>query len=130
MKTRINDPRLIIQPLRPRPQPGKQTSGTSSGSFRKLFGQKLKEANGLKFSAHALRRLESRDIQLSGAEHEKLEAAVSQAAEKGANDSLILLNRLAFVVNIPNRTVITAMAQDQMHNGIITNIDSAMIIKN
>lgn len=129
MNARINDARLIIQPTQPRPRPGAQTNRGSPGSFKKLFDEKLKEANGLKFSAHALRRLESRDIQLSQEDHEKLKTAVDQAAQKGANDSLILLNQLAFVVNIPNRTVVTAMASDQMHDGIITNIDSAMIIK-
>ncbi len=130
MNARINDPRLIIQPLQPRPQSGKQSGGTSPGSFRKLFDQKLKEAAGLKFSAHALRRLESRNIHVSQADRERLKSAVSRAAEKGANDSLILLNQLAFVVNIPNRTVVTAMARDQMDDGIVTNIDSAMVIQN
>jgi len=129
MNARINDPRLIIQPLRPRPQPGKQSGSIAPGSFRKLFNQKLKEATGLKFSAHALRRLESRNIHISQADRERLESAASRAAEKGANDSLILLNQLAFVVNIPNRTVVTAMARDQMNDGIITNIDSAMVIQ-
>ncbi|NOY77207.1 MAG: hypothetical protein GXO76_04990 [Calditrichaeota bacterium] len=129
MNARINDPRLIIQPLRPRPQPGKKPGGAAPGSFRKLFDQKLKETTGLKFSAHALKRLESRNIQMSQADRERLESAVNRAAEKGANDSLILLNQLAFVVNIPNRTVVTAMARDQMQNGMITNIDSAMVIQ-
>ncbi|GBD94272.1 hypothetical protein BMS3Abin05_01876 [bacterium BMS3Abin05] len=130
MNTKIQDPRLIVRPLRPRPLSGANTDRASPGKFKKLFDETLKAGEGLKFSAHALRRLESRRLRLSQADHQTLTNAVDRAAEKGATDSLILLNQLAFVVNIPNRTVVTAMAQDQMQGGIITNIDSAMVIQN
>ena len=40
---------------------------------------------------------------------DKLNKAVSGAASKGAKDSLVLLNNMAFIVNIPNRTIVTAM---------------------
>jgi flagellar operon protein len=57
----------------------------------------------------------------------KLEKAVAGAASKGSRDSLILMKNLAFIVNIPNRTVITAMDGENMKENVFTNIDSAVI---
>ena len=72
--------------------------------------------------------MESRQISLTEQQHQKLEQAVSNAENKGVKDSLILLNRLALIVNVKNRTVITAIDENQMNGGVFTNIDSAMII--
>ena len=81
----------------------------------------------IKFSAHASSRLKSRNITMTPEIMGKLEKAVSGAANKGARDSLILMKNCAFIVNIPNRTVITAMDGDSMNNNIFTNIDSAVL---
>ena len=83
--------------------------------------------DGVKFSAHANTRIKSRNIELTPEILGKLEKAVSGAASKGARDSLILMKDLAFIVNIPNRTVITAMDGDSMKENVFTNIDSAVI---
>ena len=81
----------------------------------------------VKFSAHAQARLASRNIEVTPEMQGKLERAVTGAAQKGSKDSLILLQNLAFVVNVPNRTVITAMDGSSMKENIITNIDSTVI---
>lgn len=130
MAANLGDPRLIVRSIRPGAIPGKPTPKKASGGadFKKILQQKVGDIDGLRFSAHALRRLQSRQIQLSQNEQDQLVDAVNKAAEKGSKDSLILLRRLAFVVNVPNRTVITAMDPTQMGEGIITNIDSAMIV--
>ena len=124
------DPRLIVRSIRPGPPPQKQIHRNKGAGedFKKILREKVGDLDGLRFSAHALRRLQSRQIQLSQNEQEQLVDAVNKAAEKGSKDSLILLRRLAFVVNVPNRTVVTAMDPAQMGEGIITNIDSAMIV--
>jgi flagellar operon protein len=58
---------------------------------------------------------------------EKLNKAVSGAASKGAKDSLILMPNMAFIVNIPNRTVVTAMDGESIRDNVFTNIDSTVI---
>jgi flagellar operon protein len=78
-------------------------------------------------SAHAQKRLNSRDINLSDQDLNKLTNAVEKAASKGARDSLLLLNNLAFIVNIPHRTVVTAIDEGSMKDNIFTNIDSAVL---
>ena len=47
------------------------------------------------------------------------------AREKGIGESLVLVDDLAFIVNVKNNTVITAM--DDSSEGIFTNIDGAVI---
>lgn len=85
-------------------------------------------AGGLKFSAHAQQRLASRNIQLTPADLAKIKNAVDQAALKGAKDSLIMMDNMAFVVSVKNRTVVTAVDDASMKEHVFTNIDSAVII--
>jgi flagellar operon protein len=93
-------------------------------SFQDVLQQEL----GVKFSQHALQRLQSRDIKMGPAELNKLNTAVEKAAQKGAKESLILMNDLALVVSVKNKTVITAMDGASMKDNVFTNIDSAVII--
>ena len=83
---------------------------------------------GIKFSGHAQTRLASRQITLSDSDVARLGQAMTKAATKGAKDSLVLMDRTAFVVSVANRTVITAVASDALKENIFTNIDSAMIL--
>jgi flagellar operon protein len=93
-----------------------------------LFSDVLKEkVNELKFSAHAQTRIKSRNIDLTAGRMEKLQNAVTTAKAKGASNSLILFPDAAFIVNIPNRTVVTAMDGENIRDNIFTNIDSTVI---
>jgi flagellar operon protein len=92
------------------------------------FSEVLKsKVTGLKFSAHAEARLKSRNIDMTPERLEKLEGAVSRAEQKGSRDSLVLLSNLAFIVNVPNKTVVTAMDGDSFKENVFTNIDSTVI---
>jgi len=103
-----------------------QKSGQSGATdFSQILSSKLESE--VKFSAHASTRLKSRSIEITPEIMGKLEKAVSGAANKGARDSLILMKDLAFIVNIPNRTVITAMDGESLKENVFTNIDSAVI---
>lgn len=92
------------------------------------FPEYGKSESTLKFSKHAARRLDERDISLSEEQNERLEAGVRSAGEKGINDSLVILDTLAFIVNVPSQTVVTAMDQTETMDGnVFTNIDGAVI---
>lgn len=82
----------------------------------------------LKFSKHASMRLEDRNISLSREQNERLESGVRKAGEKGIQDSLVIVDSLAFIVNIPNKTVVTALDKSEADGSIFTNIDGAVII--
>ena len=103
----------------------------SSGiSFEEILRQKqdVSESLELKFSKHAAMRLEDRNINLSEEQSERLENGVNKASEKGIRESLVIVDSLAFIVNIPNRTVVTAMDQTETTENIFTNIDGAVIM--
>ncbi len=96
-------------------------------SFSEVLKARLEQQAGVKFSSHAMDRLNGREITLEHNELQRLSEAVSRAEEKGVNDSLILINDKAFIVSIRNRTVITAMDGDSIKNNVFTNIDSTLI---
>lgn len=82
---------------------------------------------GLHFSKHATKRLEQRGMDIDAARMERLGRAVDQAADKGSKDSLILLDELALVVSVQNRTVVTAVDEASRREHVFTNIDSVVI---
>ncbi len=82
---------------------------------------------GLSFSKHALKRLKDRNIILDLKRIQQIEGAIDRVAKKGSNESLIISNDAAFIVNVPKRKVITAMDKMQMQENVFTNIDSTVI---
>ena len=96
--------------------------------FSAYLNQEIQGDKEVKFSRHAQERLMHRNISLSGSSMEKLSSAVDKAEAKGAKESLILMDDLAFVVSIKNRTVITAVDGNSMKENVFTNIDSAVIV--
>jgi flagellar operon protein len=93
-------------------------------AFRALLDRS--QAN-VAFSGHAARRMEQRGVQLDESHMQRLQSAVDQAEAKGSKDSLILMDDLALVVSIKNRTVVTAVDQANQKEHIFTNVDSVVI---
>lgn len=83
--------------------------------------------SSLTFSGHALRRIEQRGLNLDAERLQRLEQAVDRAEAKGSRDSLVLLDELAVVVSVQNRTVVTAMDEASRKESVFTNIDSVVI---
>lgn len=104
----------------------------SDVAFEDVLRQKQNEAvmesSEIKFSKHAANRLNDRNILLTDSQSVRLENGVKQASEKGITESLVLIDSLAFIVNIPNKTVVTALDQTETNSNIFTNIDGAVII--
>lgn len=102
----------------------------SNISFEEILKQKqdIASSSELKFSKHAAMRLSDRNINLSEEQSERLETGVQKANEKGIQESLVIVDSLAFIVNVPNRTVVTAMDQSEANDNIYTNIDGAVIM--
>lgn len=118
-------PQQYIQPLGSSPnKPDRRPAGP--GGFEKLLDKEI--SRGLKFSKHAQLRLQSRNITLTEQDVNRIQNAVGQARQKGARDSLIIMDRLALVVSVKNNTVITAVDEESIKENVFTNIDSAVII--
>jgi flagellar operon protein len=121
----------VVAPVR---QPGTPVTIPPAGApqFRDVLRDTAATAAAgppLKFSAHAMQRLESRNIKLTPDDISRMNAMADKAAAKGAKQSLFLMNDVAMVVSVKNRTVITAVDRDSMKENVFTNIDSAAIIK-
>lgn len=84
--------------------------------------------SGLKFSNHAIERMRSRGVSFSPEQMDKLEMAVSKAADKGARDSLILMNDKAVIVSVKNNTVVTVVDKASLKENVFTNIDSTIVV--
>ncbi len=113
--------RIAQQPIAaPRQQPS--ASGPQALDFQALLQDRLK------VSGHAQTRLQSREIQLGREEWERVLSGVERAAQKGARESLVMLDDVALVVSIRNRTVITAVDKQHIKDNVFTNIDSAVIV--
>ncbi|MDQ1264917.1 MAG: hypothetical protein QG635_66 [Bacteroidota bacterium] len=121
----INLPFMPIGGIKELQRGALKNVGSISGDskFKDILGEEL---NKLKFSSHASSRIISRDINLSETDMARLETAVSKASDKGASDSLVMLDDKGFIVNIPNRTIITVLPKGGMDSNVITNIDSAV----
>ena len=99
-------------------------------SFEEIWKQKTGETNTeLRFSKHAANRLADRNLTLSENQLNRLTEGAKKAGEKGIRESLVMVDQLAFIVNVPNNTVITAMDQTQAKENIFTNIDGAVIVQ-
>lgn len=100
-------------------------------SFQDVLNRTAQSANKageVRFSKHAANRLAERNIELTDNQMERLQEGAVKAGAKGINESLVLVDQLAFIVNVPNHTVITAMNQTEADENVFTNIDGAVII--
>lgn len=88
----------------------------------------VKTGDGLEFSKHLQERINRRNLQVGPEEARKLSEALDKAEAKGSRDSLVLLDDLAFIVSVHNRTVVTAIDKNKLNEGVFTNIDSAIIM--
>jgi flagellar operon protein len=104
-----------------------QPATTGGASFQDVLKAQLGREPAVRFSAHAQRRIEARQIDLSGDETVRLEQAIDKAARKGARESLILMDDLAFVVNVKSRLVVTALDTQSRKEDVFTNIDSVVL---
>ena len=96
--------------------------------FGQILQKEVVRQQEVKFSHHALDRLRSRNIQLTSSDVNLLNGAIQQVADKGGQDSLVLMNNVAYVVNVPSRTVVTAIDNMHLQQNVFTQIDSAVIV--
>ena len=117
----------------PRGSPGQVQAPPNRAS---VFADELRRAREftrseepeLKVSAHAQQRLEQREISFTDDERASIVEAMRHLSEKGSRDALLIRNDAAFLVNVPNRTLVTAVNQAELKEKAFTNIDSAMLL--
>lgn len=124
----VDKPFIIPQPIGPIRKPNQAPKASVNGpAFNQVLYREMQNVQEVKFSRHAMERLEARKITLNGEQISRLQGAVDKAEAKGSRESLILIDDLAFVVSVKNKTVITAVDGDNRKENVFTNIDSAVI---
>ena len=110
--------------------PGQSTEAPGTGGNQAEFKRLLQEQAkvGLNFSKHAAKRMNERGIAVDNQLMSDLEHAVEGARKKGARDVAVIGAQGVFIVNVPNNTVVTTMAQSDMRERVFTNIDSAVLM--
>lgn len=96
--------------------------------FKSCLEEEMEKRNTVVFSKHAMKRMEERKIELNDTLVQKIDEALNKGNEKNRRDMLLIDRERIFVVNVPNRTVVTAMYEKDLKESIITNIDGAMIL--
>lgn len=100
----------------------------SNKDFSQILDKIQNKETEIKFSKHATERLNSRDMNLSSDEINRLKEAFHKAEIKGVKDALILMDDKAFIANINKKIIITTVNKEQLKDNIFTNIDGAVII--
>lgn len=108
-------------------KPNRSESHMTEMSFQDIFLKQTEAKENIKFSKHANARLESRNISLSDEQLGRLSNGVEKAKAKNINESLVMMDNIAFIVNIKNNTVVTAIDKND-ENNVFTNIDGAVIV--
>ena len=105
-----------------------EVKAEGKASFKEMFSREMANSRGVVFSKHASERLFSRGIELSEEKLAKLADAIDKAELKGSKETLVLSDDAAFVVAVDNRTVVTVFDNEKLREGVVTSIDSAVII--
>jgi len=111
---------------------------TGNSEFGKILGKEvskpvagppsLEAKQPIKFSSHAMQRVQERGIDLNPEMLGKIGNAIDMADQKGVIDGLILTDDAAWIVSVKNRTVVTALDRDAMSGNVFTNIDGTIIV--
>ena len=110
-------------------QPGgpRDSAAPRASDFAALLAQ-ASEPPRLTVSAHASQRAGERAIDLSEPVQQRISEALDLLDAKGSRAALLFGSDAAFVVSVPNRTVVTALALGELKDRAITQIDSAFAL--
>lgn len=100
---------------------------TSNNSFESVLN-KIQSKEEIKFSKHALQRLNDRNVFLTESEMDRINTGVDKARKKGVKEALILMDNKVFLASVKNNIIITAAMEEQLKDNVFTQIDGAVIV--
>ena len=100
--------------------------------FKKLLEEQVGSEKpihgGINLSTHAAKRLEERQIDFNGEEYLKVKEAITKLKAKGGRDSLVITDKAAYIVDVANNKVVTAVDKSNMNENVFTKIDSTVFM--
>lgn len=108
----------------------KVEKNVDANEFNNLLKETIEsqKSEGIKLSVHAAKRLQDRNMDVDGAELKKIQSGIDKLALKGGNDSLLITSKGAYIVDVPKRTIVTAIDKDSISENVFTKIDSTVIL--
>jgi len=104
--------------------------GVDQSDFNKLVQElNQKQSQGLKVSSHAQERIKTRNIEMSQKRLDTLGEVADEAGKKGAKNTLAMFGTDAFILSVKDKTIVTAMKEEEMESRFFSNIDSVYIKK-
>lgn len=101
------------------------------GEFKKLLESEVnhaKKEHGISLSTHAAKRLQERNLQMDSSEYFKLKGAMNSLKQKGGQDALVITDKAAYIVDVSNNKIVTAIDKENMLENVFTKIDSTVIV--
>lgn len=117
-----------VSPYFPESEKTQPKGDESAPSFRELLQREIDSKGGVEFSKHAAQRIEQRSIVMTEESLHRLNEGVKIAQQKGLDDTLILIDKTAFIVSAQNNRVITTVSENDITGNVFTNIDGTVII--
>jgi len=112
----------------------KQAKRIQKGVDQQDFNRIVQELNQLqskelKLSSHAQERIRTRQIEMNQKKMDTLGEVADEAGKKGAKNTLAMVGTDAFILSVKDKTIVTAMKEEEMESRFFTNIDSVYIKK-
>jgi flagellar operon protein len=107
--------------------PAHQTPRGRNSEFAQMLADRL-NSRSITLSLHAADRLARRGLKIDESTADQINEAFTMAEQKGAQNALFLLDDLAVVASVANRSIITALDSKGLSNGVFTHIDSAVVL--
>jgi flagellar operon protein len=104
-----------------------KTARGRNSEFAQLLSDRL-NSRSITLSLHAADRLARRGLKIDESTADQINEAFTMAEQKGAQNALFLLDDLAVVASVANRSIITALDSKGLSNGVFTQIDSAVVL--
>jgi flagellar operon protein len=118
--------RSIVDPTR-EPEVGTGKEARAGPTFDEILAGRL-PAGTVALSTHAQATLQAEGIELTPMDLDRIGKGIDQLADEGGREGLLVGEKAAFVVSVPNRTITSAVARDEVRDNVFTQIDSALLI--
>lgn len=109
----------------------KHLESSDPNEFKSLLQEKIQAQSpdqGIRLSIHASKRLEQRNMKIDAPELKKIKEGIEKLEQKGGQDSLLITSLGAYIVDVPNRTVVTAVDKESLQESVFTKIDSTIVL--
>lgn len=104
------------------------SSSKPGNEFKDILNKAINKNDSFVISKHAEERLMQRNIKFNETDMKQINEGINKAQAKGSSDCLICYKGSALVTSIKNRTVITAIDQENTKGNVYTNIDSVLFL--